>query len=431
MKVEPKMTETATNDTPSAGSTPNRPNRKKRARRAENKHQGNEASLSANPVAEPIRRPAQPAKARPRHWAIVISFILMVLAPITASGYYLYEHAVDQYASTLGFTVRSKDVSSAIDILGGLGQAFGGSGGNHDSDILFEYINSQELVAKVDAQLNLRDIFSRHADIDPLLSFDTDGTIEDLTEYWKRMVRVSYDTGSGLIELRVLAFDPAEAKVIAETIYTESSEMINALSAIARNDATRYAQEDMDLSLERLKDAREALTTFRLTNQIVDPNADIQAQMGLLTTLQTQEAAALIEFDLISRTAQPSDQRVGSARMRLEVIKERIAEERRKFGSGGEGPGGQEYARTIAEFERLTVDREFAETAYAAAFSALDGARAEATLKSRYLAAYITPTLAEKSEFPQRELMIGLVALFSFLIWSIFNLIYYAVRDRH
>ncbi len=57
--------------------------------------------------------------------------------------------------------------------------------------------------------------------------------------------------------------------------------------------------EDLDLALERLKAAREALTAFRLANQIVDPNADIQGQMGLLNTLQAQQAEALIEFDLL------------------------------------------------------------------------------------------------------------------------------------
>ena len=250
------------------------------------------------------------------------------------------------------------------------------------------------------------------------------------TGFWQRMVRVSYDTGSGLIELRVLAFDPADATRIAEAIYAESTRMINELSAIARADATRYAQEDLDLALERLKSAREALTSFRLTNRIVDPNADIQAQMGLLNTLQSQQAAALIEFDLISETARDSDPRFEQARRRLEVIEARIAEERQKFGAGGGGEGGVEYATTISEFERLSVDREFAERAYEAALSALDGARAEANRQSRYLAAYITPTLAEKSEFPQRGLMLGLVVLFSFLIWSILTLILYAIRDR-
>ena len=197
-----------------------------------------------------------------------------------------------------------------------------------------------------------------------------------------------------------------------------------------QEDATRYAQADLDLALERLKKAREELTAFRLANQIVDPNADIQTQVGLLATLQEQQASALIEFELLSETARDGDPRLQTARRRLEIIDEQIAEERLKFGAGGGGPNGQDYATTIAEFERLTVEREYAETAYSAALSALDAARADARRESRYLAAFIRPTLAEKSEFPQRELLVALVGAFSFLIWAISSLIFYALRDR-
>jgi capsular polysaccharide transport system permease protein len=365
-----------------------------------------------------------------RHFVIIISFLLCVCLPAVITGFYMYTRAADQYASTLGFTVRSEDISSASDLLGGLGGALGGGSGSHDSEILYEFINSQELVSTIDKQLNLREKFSRYADQDPILSFNTSGTIEDLTSYWQRMIRVAYDSGSGLIELRVLAFDPDDATEISKAIYAESTRMINDLSAIARADATRYAKEDLDLAVERLKSAREALTSFRLTNQIVDPNADIQAQMGLLTTLQTQQASALIEFDLISDTASENDPRVEQARRRLEVIEARIADERQKFGVGGGTGGGVEYATTISEFERLTVDREFAERGYEVALATLDAARAEANRQSRYLAAYITPTRAEKSQYPQRGFIFGLVAVFSFLIWAIFTLAAYAFRDR-
>lgn len=375
------------------------------------------------------RPPASPARTKPRHWGLLLAFILMVIVPVIGTSWYLYTRAADQYASTLGFTVRSEDVSSSIDLLSGLGSSLGGGGG-HDSDILYEFISSQELVRAIDTDIDLRTIFGRHADTDPLLSYDASGTIEDLTAFWQRMVRVSYDSGSGLIELRVLAFDPREAQQIASLIYDKSSEMINTLSAIARSDATRYAQEELDLALDRLKVARESMTTFRLANQIVDPNVDIQVQMGLLTTLQTQQVSALIEFDLISETAAPNDPRVSQARRRLEVIEGLIDDERRKFGTGGSGPSGQQFARTISEFERLSVDREYAETTYATSLSALDASRAEANRQSRYLAAYIRPTLAERAEFPQRELILAFVLLFSFLIWSIFSLVYYALRDR-
>ena len=407
-------------DTPAQAPQPEgKPKRKARGRKAVQNHD------QGTPYVPPP--PASPAKLKTRHWGIVISFFIIVLLPIALSSWYFYTRAADQYASTLGFTVRSEDTSSALDLLGGFGQALGG-GGTHDSDVLFEFISSQELVRAINNDLDLRSKFSEHAEQDPLMSFDTEGTIEDLTDFWQRMVRVSYDSGSGLIELRVLAFRPEDAQEIARAIYDKSSTMINALAASARADATRYAQEDLDLAVERLKSAREALTAFRLANELVDPNADIQAQMGLMSTLQTQQAEAMIEFDLISETANSNDPRLEQAKRRLDVIGLRIDQERQKFGNG---PGGEQFATTISEFERLSVDREYAETTYAAALTALDSSRAEANRQSRYLAAYIQPTLAEKSEFPQREIIIALVALFSFLLWATASLIYYAMRDRH
>jgi len=389
---------------------------------------GKKAGGAAAAPSSAVRPVAAPARIKRRHWGVAFGFLLMVVAPIAIAGWYLSERAVDQYASTTAFTVRSEDVSSTLDILGGLGTALGGGGGGtSDSDILYEFIRSQELVAAVDARLDLREKYARHVDTDPIFGFAPGGTIEDLAEFWRRAVRISYDANSGLMELRVLAFSPQDAKAIAEAIYDESTRMINNLSAIAREDATRYAREDLDLAVERLKAAREAITAFRIENQIVDLTADIQGQMGLLNTLQAQLAEALIELDLLRNTARDGDPRVEQAERRIEVIENRIDEERQKFGVG---VGGDSYATTVAEFERLTVDREFAEQAYVAALSAYDGARAEANRQSRYLAAYIAPTLAEKAEFPQRGLMLGVVAAFSFLLWAIATLIYYSLRDR-
>ena len=376
---------------------------------------------------------ARVARLRKRHSGLMLAFVVIVILPVLTSAFYLYTFAADQYASSLGFTVRSEDVSSASDILGGLGSTLGSSS-SRDTDILYEFIRSQELVATIDARIDLHTLYSKERGRDPLLAFAPGGTIEDLTRYWQRMVRISYDAGAGLMELRILAFTATDAKAIAEAVQDESSKMINGLSTIAREDATRYAGEELERAEARLRQAREALTAFRVANQIVDVTADIQGQMGLLNTLQAQLASALIEFDLLSNTqgaSRETDPRLVQAQRRIEVIEARIDDERRKFGSGGQGPGpdGESYATTVAEFERLTVDREFAERAYLAALSAYDGARAEANRQSRYLAAYIRPTLAERAEFPQRSLLIGLVALFSFLTWAIAGLVFYSLRD--
>lgn len=389
------------------------------------------AKPAPKPKADPqvvIRPLASKATRKTRHWGLMSAFIIMVLLPILATWWYLNERAADQYSSTLGFTVRSEEIASAADLLGGIAPALGGSSGTTDADILYEFIRSQTLVQQIDDALDLRSIYTPHLDRDPIFSFDPDGTIEDLTTYWQRMVRISYEASSGLMELRVLAFDPDQAQQIAQEIFDKSSVMINDLSAIAREDATRYAREDLDLAVERLKEAREALTAFRISSEIVDPTADVQGQMGLLSLLQEQQVAALIEFDLLSNSTREGDPRLEQARRRIAIIEDRIREERRKFGIAGEGDAS--YAETIAGFERLTVDREFAEQAYAAALATYDAARAEANRQSRYLAAYIQPTKAERAEFPNKPLLIGVVALFSFLIWAIMALSYYALRDR-
>lgn len=367
------------------------------------------------------------ARPRRRHWLMLGSFVLLVLLPGIVAGWYLYSRAVDQYASIMAFSVRSEDTRSALDVLGRLGNLGGGSAST-DADILFQFVQSQEMVARVDAQLDLRSLYSRHFETDPVFGFRPGGSIEDLVRHWGRMLRIAYDDGAGLMEIRVLAFDPDEAQAIARAILDESTRRINELSAIAREDTTRYAREELELALERLRQAREAVTEFRVRTQIVDPSADIQGQMGLLNNLQGQLAAALIELDLLRETTREGDPRITQAERRIEVIRARIADERGRFG-GGEGRAGEDFATLMAEFERLSVDREFAEQAYKSALSAYDAAVAQAQRTSRYLATHIVPTRAETARFPEREKLMGLTLLFLVLVWASGVLVYYSVRD--
>jgi len=150
----------------------------------------------------------------------------------------------------------------------------------------------------------------------------------------------------------------------------------------------------------------------------------------VLNNLQAQLADTLVELDLLREVARPNDPRIAQAERRIEVIEKRIVEERRKFGEGGQGPGGGDYATLVAEFERLSVDREFAEQSYRGALAAYDAALAEAQRQSRYLAAHIQPTRAERSDFPRRWTLLGLTGFFLLMTWAIGVLIYYSVRDR-
>lgn len=368
-----------------------------------------------------------------RHWGLIFSFLLVVALPLAATIFYLTEVAVDQYSSSTGFTIRQEEGGSASDLLGGLA-SITGSSTSSDADILYEYIQSQEIVMALDDELDLRAYYSQHWSDDPAFSLWPDATIEDLLRFWTRVVRISYDQATGLIDLEVLAFDAETAQKISQLIVRESQQMINDLNEAARADAMRYARVDLEESLSRLKVAREALTQFRTRTQIVDPATDLQGRMGVLSNLQQQLAEALVQYDLVRGDAREGDPRVVQELRRIEVIRERIAEERRNFASadrsGETGGLSESYPDLIGEFESLSVDQEFAEETYRASLTALDAARANASRQSLYLAAYVRPTLAQSSEFPQRGMISLLVGLFLFLGWGTLTLIYYSIRDR-
>lgn len=381
------------------------------------------------PPATPVRATVSVAHPRRRHWLMLGSFLLLVVLPSLFWAWYLWTRASDQYVSTVGFSVRKEESTPSIDLLGGLAPLGGGSGAA-DTDILYEYIRSQDMVEKIDAQLNVKAMFAREWPRDFLFAADPDDHIEDLTEYWQRQVQVLYDTTSDLITLKVSAFTPEDAQQIANAVFAESSSKINELSAIARDDTTRLTKAELEKARTELTETRQAMTAFRMKSQIVDPEADLAGQMGVLSGLQGQLAEALVAHDLLMENAQPTDHRVIQSQQKIDALRRLIDAERGKFGAEGQGPAGESYAQLMAEYEKLAVDREFAEGAYRSARVAYEAALAEAQRKSRYLAAHIEPKVAQSSTEPNRPWLLFVVIGMLLTGWSILVLVYYSIRDR-
>jgi capsular polysaccharide transport system permease protein len=392
----------------------------------------------------PVRakeRPATPsarvapktARLKSRHWGVIASFFLLVAGPAALSWWYVTERATDRYVSTASFSVRSEQSSSPFELLGGVVDI--GSSSSSNPDILYDFIQSQELVERINERLDLRTMWAKGDPArDPVFAYHPPGTIEDMVDYWNRVVSIYNDTSSGIMDLKVQAFTPEDAKLLAELIYEESSVMINRLSDIAQEDATRVSRLELEAAVERLKQAREAVTLFRNRYQIVDPQADMQSQMGILTSLQGELATTLINLDILRETTAESDPRVVQAEQRIEVIERRIADERAKLGIGTAdaelGAQASAFADIVGEYERLMVDVEFASQSYAAAYATLETALADARRQKLYIAAHVRPTLAERAIYPRVEVIVPLIALFSFLTWSLLVLIAYAIKDR-
>lgn len=389
---------------------------------------------------------------RVRLW---LSFLLLVAAPSVGAAWYLFQEAADQYASRVSFAVRSLDGASSAPItdllLGG-----GADSTSGDSQMLFEYLQSQPLVAAVDARLDLREIYNR-PEGDLLFSLGEAPAVEDLVEYWARAVTVAYDSTAGIIHVEVKAFRPQDAQAVSAAVLDESERLINGLSTGARQDAVRFARVDLDEAEARVRDARMALQDFRARQGTADVSSDIVQEMTLIASLRAQRSEVQSDYD--SRAAgalSPESPVLAALQRRLDSLDAQIVEAEARIavrggedggpavgdGADGDGANGAAAGAALAgsaggalvdaagRQEELQVELEFATNMYTAAQTALEGARAEARRAQRYLATHIAPTLSDEAEYPQR--LTWSLTIFSLLLvgWSILLLISSSIRDR-
>ncbi|MEM7547559.1 MAG: hypothetical protein AAF367_18690 [Pseudomonadota bacterium] len=371
----------------------------------------------------PQRRNPIEARVRSRHIMLIISFLALVVAPVTYANWYLHEVAADQYASKLSFTIESDDgpsVSLLGDLLGG-----DAGGGADDAEILYGFIQSQNLVEVMDERLDLRVVFNKPAN-DWYFRLGEGRSIEELVEYWQSMVLVAFD--SGIVEVEVRSFDPDDSRAIAQAVLEESTILINRLSDEAREDAVRDAREYLEVSQQRLRDVRLQISELRDEEVMVNPGMIVEAAQRRVEELRTQVATERLRLDQLQQFAAEGDSRIAVTLRRIESLGRLIADEERKIASADSK--GDTLSTTVGKFEELMVDRELAQQTYAVAQASYEEAKASARRKQRYLRAHISPTLAQTPEYPQRYFLGGLVAMFIFMGWVVLVMISYNIKDR-
>ncbi|MCG7573289.1 sugar transporter [Phaeobacter sp. CNT1-3] len=372
-----------------------------------------------------VQQPARHTRLRRRHRMLIWSLICVVQLPIMLIVAYLGFFATPQYSSTMSFSIRSEELSNPLDVLSGLGEL--SSGTTSDAQIVFDYIRSQQIVRTVERDIGLRALYSAPQN-DPVFTIAPDVSVEELVRHWNRMVQINLDKGSGLVRVQAFAFDPADAQRINQNILTQSQRLVDQLSFLAREDAIRYAQADLEKARERLKVARQKLSTFRSQSRVIDPTINVQSQGGVSAALQQNLAEAWIELDLLSgSTARDDDPRVKQLRLRIAAIEGRLEQERQALAGGG---ASSDMVEIVGQFEALLVEREFAEQAFVASSAAFDAARADAERRTKYLAVHIDPTYADTALYPRFWLIVSVSFALLFLLWAVLVMVAYSIRDR-
>lgn len=366
----------------------------------------------------------------PRPRGLIASFVVCVMLPCMMGAVYLWGMAVDRYASSAAFSIRSNEVAAPVEIFGAITQ-LGNSSAMMDGEILYDFIHSQQMLNAVRAKMDLEHVYAQAPD-DPLYAHDPGEPVEDLLDHWMRMTDVAIDPANGILTIEARAYTPADANAITKAILDASVEMVNTLSEAARADSVRYAALELSEAEDRLREIRTRLRAFRDLEQEVDPTRNAAAAFELVATLEQDRAQAQVRLEQIASVLDNDAPRVVALMRRIATLDARIAEERTRLGSGtpGTSQDGRPLAAVVGDYEELLVDREFAEQAYTLALATYEQAQAEARRQNRYLAVHVKPTLAERSVYPDRPIWFLSLVVGCLVLWAIGSLIVGNVFER-
>jgi capsular polysaccharide transport system permease protein len=351
--------------------------------------------------------------------------LLTVIIPTALAGLYYGPIASDVYISESRFVVRSPQRQAQTG-LSALLQGTGFSRSQDDTYSVHDYVLSRDALAELDQQLAVRKAFtSREIDfINRFPGLGWDDSFEAFFKYYKKHVSVNYDTVSSITTLTVHAYTADDSKKINDLLLKMGERLVNNLNDRSRQDLIKTAEQEVNIAENKIKAAATGLAAFRNTRSVVDPDRQSALQLQGVAKLQEERIAIEAQLSQLQKTS-PNNPQIGSLRTRLDSVRSAIAAETAKVVGGG----GSLTSKS-GEFERLMLDKMFAERQLAAAMTALETARSEALRKQLYLERLVQPNLPDKAMEPRRIRAVFTVFVFGLIAWGILSLLLASVREH-
>jgi capsular polysaccharide transport system permease protein len=330
----------------------------------------------------------------------VVRFLLIVLLPTLGAGLYFGLIAADRYISEARLMVRSA-ASFGRPAAPGLSVEEGPKAiGGDDAYAVREFMLSRDGMRLLLDKAGLREAVARGGRdllwrFPSVLTGDTD---EALFRLYGSLVSVDYQTTTGLIALNVQALRPEDARRMASVLIDGAEALVNRLNERARSDAIQVAEREVARSRDLALAAQERLTAFRQRESVVDPGQMSQTVMATITALSLQAVEAASQLDMTLHTS-PNSPQIVPLRGRIRSLRNQIDQERGAL-AGGQGS----FAPKIAEYERLLLDRMFAEKTFLSSLNLREAARADSQRQQSYLELVAEPRAADEAFAPYRVL---------------------------
>ena len=346
----------------------------------------------------------------------------VVLPTLTAILYFGFI-AADVYISESRFVVRSPERSTASP-LGMLLKGTGFTRSQDDSYTVQDFMLSRDALRALDEKLELRDAYNKGDVLSRFPGLDWDDSFENMHRYYQKMVGVQLDPVSSIATVTVRAFSTEEAQQINQHLLEMSEALINQLNERGRQDMIRFAANEVTVAETKAKLAALTLARYRNEKGVIDPEKQSAIPLQQIAKLQDE---------LISTKSQLAQlQLLTKENPQIPVLKKRIQmlETEIELESARVAGGGRSLASKAAEFQRLALEKEFADKQLASALASLEQARNEAQRQQLYLERIAQPSLPDAAMEPRRVRNILTTLVLGLVAWGVLTMIVAGIKEH-
>lgn len=355
-----------------------------------------------------------------RHLVKAIIFLPMTLLII-----YLAIFSQPRFVSESKVAIKRSDDLASNSVNFGLLLGAINPSSVEDALYLKEYINSPDMLAVLDKQLNFRQAFSQSG-LDFLHHLSPDETAEKFLRYYRERLSVTYDDKAGLLAIRTQGFTPDFALNFNKAVLKESERFINELSHRIARDQLTFAEKEMEKSRSRLNNSKSELLAYQNSNNVLDPEAQALAASSLVNTLMGQKIQMEAELRTLLTYLRDDAAQVVSVRNAIASMQAQIDNEKGKITA----PQGDKLNRMAVEFEEIRSRVAFDNELYKLALTSIEKTRVEAARKLKVLSVISSPQQPQESTFPNIPYLIACWLLVCCLMFGTLKLILAVIEDH-
>lgn len=354
-------------------------------------------------------------------------FILTVILPTTIAIFYYGLYATDIFISESRFVLRSPQKQAQSSFVGALLQGTGFTRAQDEAYSVHDYIKSRDALNTLNENLSLKEAYSKPTVdiINRFAGIDGDDSFEAFHKFYQKHVVTEYDTSSSITVLKTSAFTAKDAYLMNVELLDMSEKLVNQLNDRGRRDLVSYAEKEVAEAELKAKNATLAVSKFRSNETVVDPEK--QSAQQLLAVGKLQEELITTNNQLAQlKSLAPENPQIAVLKVRIEYIQKAIEAETAKVA----GNGKSSLTNKAANYERLNLEREFADKNLAFALTALTNAKNEAQRQQLYLERLVQPSLPDIAVEPKRIRSVIAIFILGMITFGILSLFVSAVREH-